>query len=65
MTVIVNIFVAFYIYESFGRAESKVENLIDINKPDLGYIWKLQSPSESPMGWTGTPFTLFLFCQAH
>ncbi|KAJ3328041.1 hypothetical protein HDU76_010693 [Blyttiomyces sp. JEL0837] len=56
---IVNLFTSFWIYESFGKASAKPENLIDKNNPDLGYEWKLAT-GEAPLGWTANGFGVFL-----
>ncbi|KAJ1554556.1 hypothetical protein HK405_004711, partial [Cladochytrium tenue] len=47
LAVIVNVFTAFGVYEAFGRSSTE---LVDPARPDLGYVWTLQS-ADPPKGW--------------
>ncbi|KAI9349839.1 OPT oligopeptide transporter protein-domain-containing protein [Zopfochytrium polystomum] len=54
---IINVFVSFGIYESFGRSDA--EEYIIPKDPSSGKIWKLQS-AEPPIGWSAANFNVFL-----
>ncbi|KAJ1559574.1 hypothetical protein HK405_010116, partial [Cladochytrium tenue] len=57
LAALVNVFAAFWIYESFGRSEDD-EFIID-GDPTSGLIWRLQS-ADPPEGWSANNFNIFI-----
>ncbi|KAJ3331689.1 hypothetical protein HDU76_002491 [Blyttiomyces sp. JEL0837] len=56
LALLVNIFTAFFIYESFGRSTGE---LVDPAHPELGTVWRLQS-ADPPKGWNANNYVVFL-----
>ncbi|KAJ3218186.1 hypothetical protein HDU67_006448 [Dinochytrium kinnereticum] len=55
MSSIINVFVAFRIYESFGRDLGVRLKEDDLSSP---YLWRIQS--DPPLGWTANNYNIFL-----
>ncbi|KAJ3311176.1 hypothetical protein HDU76_003196, partial [Blyttiomyces sp. JEL0837] len=66
LAVILNIFTAFIIYESFGRVTddqakaAKGKFYVIPGNPDSGKIWRLQAGPEAPVGWSANNYNVFL-----